>query len=299
MNCQEYTEYYRDTLKPLEYPYLHLETYGFCNARCVFCGYRSMTRPKGKMSMQLIDKILDEVSSWKQPCREIVPVHYGEFFLNPDWHLILQKINEKLPNTKIAVPTNFSCIDENVIAKLKTVKNLLLSFSAYAYFDETYERLIGLPKENLHRLRGLLEALSGSGVTVSLGASANIISDLERDLLTQQYGSLISFHNLTTNKDINGNCANNPIDVPCSMIYGCMVILWNGEVCACCYDPNGRNIVGDVNKQSVLEVWRSMDGLRELHRTGKRGTIELCGSCSYAMSLEQVQYQLNIEKGVI
>jgi hypothetical protein len=44
-----------------------------------------------------------------------------------------------------------------------------------------------------------------------------------------------------------------------------MSVLWDGRVVTCCMDSNGVQVVGDLNKQTVQEVWTGpvLAGLRK------------------------------------
>ena len=86
---------------------VRIDSTTFCNASCLSC-HRFLTKRKGEMPIELIRQILDDVSKWHQPLREIVPVNYGELFLRDDWYSILYMMAQKLPYTQIVIPTNGS-----------------------------------------------------------------------------------------------------------------------------------------------------------------------------------------------
>lgn len=44
---------------------------------------------------------------------------------------------------------------------------------------------------------------------------------------------------------------------PCKDIYRCPAILWTGEVVPCCYDVAGKEIMGDMKKDSLATIWNS------------------------------------------
>jgi radical SAM protein with 4Fe4S-binding SPASM domain len=49
------------------------------------------------------------------------------------------------------------------------------------------------------------------------------------------------------------------------------------------YDPNNKGVIGDVNYQTINEIWHSqvrLDVLRK-HVSGKRNRIEFCKECEY------------------
>jgi molybdenum cofactor biosynthesis enzyme MoaA len=59
-------------------------------------------------------------------------------------------------------------------------------------------------------------------------------------------------------------------------------ILSSGKVALCCMDQEGEYSLGDVTRDSVLEVFRGEASRRyqEMHRTGRRGEIAPCGTCN-------------------
>jgi len=71
--------------------------------------------------------------------------------------------------------------------------------------------------------------------------------------------------------------------VACNKPFEDMVIYWNGKVGLCNHDWNGGTLKGDLNLQTVHEVWNSASYnlVRNLHREGKRGMIKACEKCSF------------------
>jgi radical SAM protein with 4Fe4S-binding SPASM domain len=60
-------------------------------------------------------------------------------------------------------------------------------------------------------------------------------------------------------------------------------ILWDGSVVPCCRDYNGVEIIGDLNNQSLEEIWNGekMKNLRKELVSG-RITNKLCNPCQEA-----------------
>lgn len=278
-------------ITPLNHPDVHLDTYAFCNARCVFCGYPHMTRKKGKMSRELFHHIIEDISSWDKPTREIVPVHYGEFFLNPDWLYILQYIQDHLPNTKIAIPTNGSLLDDNKIDELVKIKNVYwLNFSVYGYFSETYERLIGLGADTIkkveHAVVKIHKLRPDICIQVCTTNHPSFIAEHEVELFKKKWKAFATTHVLIGNLRLNKKFMKNyPSAIPCLNIFLSTIILWDGKVCLCCYDPNGELIAGDVKKNKILDIWNGelIEKYRKLHMEGERDKIPLCRSCTFTL----------------
>mgnify|MGYP003324804349 CR=1 FL=1 len=68
----------------------------------------------------------------------------------------------------------------------------------------------------------------------------------------------------------------------CPQIFKSMQINSDGRVIPCCIDWKGINIIGDVNKDSVSEIWHGdkLKQLRTKHLLGKRHDFSPCKGCT-------------------
>jgi len=68
---------------------------------------------------------------------------------------------------------------------------------------------------------------------------------------------------------------------PCLVFWSAMSIAWDGRVVGCSADLNGRVILGDVCKQSIMEIWNSepMRRHRRLLRQKRYPELDLCADC--------------------
>jgi radical SAM protein with 4Fe4S-binding SPASM domain len=51
----------------------------------------------------------------------------------------------------------------------------------------------------------------------------------------------------------------------CTMIQRHLTVLWDGRVALCCFDYNGQVILGDLNHQSMKEIWDGNQWMRDKH----------------------------------
>ena len=60
----------------------------------------------------------------------------------------------------------------------------------------------------------------------------------------------------------------------------------------CNVDFNHLGVVGDVNEQSIQEIWRSpvFERYRQLHKQGRWDEIDLCRDCNYWAYTRNVWY---------
>jgi radical SAM protein with 4Fe4S-binding SPASM domain len=69
----------------------------------------------------------------------------------------------------------------------------------------------------------------------------------------------------------------------CTYIFYAMAINADGTVSACCPDWDQKLVVGDLNNESLRDIWNSseMNKLRRLHLQGRRRENPVCRSCGH------------------
>jgi len=267
---------------------LHLDIYAYCNAKCLFCRYPTLKREKGTMDMGLLERILDDASTWATPLKEIVPIHFGEFFLLPNWYEILELIEKKLPKTNIILPTNGSKLDYETISKLATIQSLsVINISVNAFFNETYEAVMGLQPEVMSDIKKAINYLQVLAPHINIWCSMvydpMYQTEKEKELFIKEwreYGH-VQVHPASF---IGGDRTLVSPVIPCRSIFIDFIILWDGRVVPCCWDSDGDIVVGNVNKQKILDVWhgKKMNNLRKAHNEGRRQELTLCSKCSFS-----------------
>jgi radical SAM protein with 4Fe4S-binding SPASM domain len=66
----------------------------------------------------------------------------------------------------------------------------------------------------------------------------------------------------------------------CARLSSRMTVLCDGRVVSCEQDVLGRQVVGEIGKQSVTEIWqRSIGALRSDHQQGNWAKNSLCAKC--------------------
>ena len=283
-----------DTFKYLKHPAsVSIETYCYCNAKCIFCSFDSSKRKCGKMSAELFHKIIDEISSWNIKVVINLSV-FGEPFLNPDWLYLFKYIEKKCPLCKISVATNGSMITDNVIDEIVKLKNIeVFGFSLYAYHDDTYHDIMGLPPNTIRIIEHAIERISNENKSIfpaiSYSPDPMIMSGRELELFKKKWGKYAYEHRMVQNHQHTKIFDCDISDAPCLTMFSNLSILHDGRVSLCCFDANGEIILGDVKTQSLLDVWNCdlYNDLRYLHVNNQRSQIPLCGSCNYGYPFKQ------------
>ena len=64
------------------------------------------------------------------------------------------------------------------------------------------------------------------------------------------------------------------------------VITWDGQVVPCCFDKDAKHVMGDVTKQSFVEIWKS-EPYQQFRQSilRSRSEIEICKNCSEGLQV--------------
>jgi len=67
----------------------------------------------------------------------------------------------------------------------------------------------------------------------------------------------------------------------CVNLWQKMVVFWNGDVTMCCEDVDGHWILGNLNEQSISEIWNSerLLAIKRIHKERRFQKIPLCYTC--------------------
>ena len=251
-----------------------------CNARCIFCPYTDMTRKKGTMSDELFHKIIKEGKSLH--CRIYSPFLNGEPFLFPkifEWLDYMEK-----EGVWVSLYTNASLLTKEKIARLCNYKNIShVVCSINATTKETHEKVMHLKNydEIVVNVRYLLDKKPYFRVLCSMA-----LLDENKDevlIFKKMWGSRHA--RIAQYVNWGGNKHNDIEKETWGEKHFChhlknMYILWDGRVCLCCMDYDGKVILGDLNKQTIKEVWDNSKWIRDKHEQGKFDELELCRDCN-------------------
>jgi radical SAM protein with 4Fe4S-binding SPASM domain len=69
--------------------------------------------------------------------------------------------------------------------------------------------------------------------------------------------------------------------VPCGMLWSGTAVFNDGNVSACCRDYHGELIMGNINEQSLSDIWtgKKYQELRQKHLNGDVSDINMCSNC--------------------
>jgi len=260
---------------------VQIESTNICNAKCVFCPRDDMHRRQGIMSVELFRKIVDE-------CAELGITHvrmhnYGEAFID-------RKLVEKVRYAKqkgikeVGMISNGSLITEPVARGMIDAGLDAINISVDAAGKEVFESTrVGLKYDkviaNIERLVRLRTETGRRRPKLILSFVRQNNSADEQAFI--QHWSKVAdkihvtdLHNwagtLNTESDVN---------YPCYRPWLTFTVLWDGRVSLCCADFDGKTILGDLNTQSIAEVWNAQPYRDARRQHLESGGPDICRAC--------------------
>jgi MoaA/NifB/PqqE/SkfB family radical SAM enzyme len=274
---------------------LMIENTNHCNAGCVMCPRDTLSRKRGFMEFRLFEKIMKEVSS--VTCKPVTHLHgFGEPLLDK---LLAERIRLAktcgirhtylVTNASLLFPETSRKIIAAGLDKMKisfcgtdeesyntTMKELRfkVTFQNITEFlrirkdmKRGHPRLIlqYLPNETNHAKTGEFKALWSSLIDTKVGDCVNVSS-------LHNYGGGRAYKHL-----------GEKIVSVCYFPWTSMSVLWDGRVVTCCMDSNGVQVLGDLNSQSIQEVWNGpvLSGVRDTFRKLDYRNYPVCLSCDW------------------
>ena len=272
-------------------PSLQLEPTNHCNLRCISCPRDRMTRRKGYMEFGLFKKIIDDAAG--EGVKRVHLYLHGEPLLHPEIANMIAYIKSR--GMGITLTTNGMLLDrEKALSILQSGVNSAdyFTFSMLGCSSQVHEGIMrGVNHERVvQNITDLLKTRKERGINgpivqtifYQMPENAHEAHDYMtrwKDVVDQALfvaGFSESFAHYK-----HGNGAQRVRRRTCKQIWERMTIHWNGDVSLCCEDVDGDIVLGNLEKQSVRELW-SKQGLlavRRLHREKRFAEMPLCKTC--------------------
>jgi radical SAM protein with 4Fe4S-binding SPASM domain len=275
---------------------LQLETVSTCNAKCHFCPYtKNIDNRQGKlMDMELFKKVADQQAEIPQMGVMILQ-GLGEPLL--DRHL-----NERLKyaedlNIYTSIFTNgFALTPDRFNALIENgLDSLVVSLNAVT--AEQHEKIMGV-KGRFDKIVAACDYIIANKPddfefaihTVRNDDQFTAMDSAKFALrwgvrnLNSGYGRVIEEGNWAKeNREapIKGNYHLGG-DKGCARANNQFYVLWDGRVTTCCFDPTGKNVWGNLNVQTIKEVYSNPAYVqfREDHWNDKATRHEICRGCT-------------------
>ena len=226
-----------------------IETTTYCNRRCSYCPNVNFDRGSRKneitLNPNLYYKIIDELSELKFSGK-LLPHLYGEPLMDKRLPEMLGYAKKKLNDSMIAIHTNGDYLNEELIQKL--AKNSVDAIIITEHGDKLRQNLIDLKHKYsnqikiTYRPKTELELMNRGG--------AVDLSDYKRFKKCMYPSQALTINAL-------------------------------GKVVLCCNDYHGDYVFGDLQTETILDIWNKQS-FSKIRKQTKKGNFQLdiCKKCT-------------------
>lgn len=289
-------------------PILVIDSTNLCNAKCSWCHNPDLKYPKGVMSNELFEKIIDDYSQYPG---NVWFSTFGEPFMDKN---ILKKIkylrkfssikivnlltngllldsdkSRELLDLKIGIDISLDEVDKDNFERIKQIDFDRVIKNVFFLLEEN--KRVGNPvkvvvriktitneseiekSEVYHRLKELCNDIDLTPI-MSTGSLANWAGSFNKKSFFDEFYPEINFNSRYKNYNLENNA-------PCAQLWKNIVVMWDGKVVLCCVDMEGEFIIGDLSKNTILEVWsgEKLNEIRELFKKRLKDKITICKKC--------------------
>ncbi|MBI5375566.1 MAG: radical SAM protein [Candidatus Schekmanbacteria bacterium] len=275
---------------------LLIEFTPICNLKCRMCTLDHSQ--KGFMDPLLLEEIVKQISDdSKYNIDNISLWQGGETLLHPKFGLMLDILAKAKKRSKvfpkIALLTNATVLDEKKTDIILTSDAVdLMLFSVDGGTKESFEDLrVGAKwDEVLNNINHFLKQNRDLKKNIRTGIISIIKPGLQ---LSEEFKKLVnsvdeymprSMHSWDGSEELGietDACKEEKYGL-CYFVLRELVVHWDGNVSPCCIDLNKRGILGNLNNNSLYEIYHSANRKFMIDKMQKklRKEIELCKKCN-------------------
>lgn len=252
--------------KMTEFPLnIIVEPGNYCNLNCITCVNDKLTRPKGAMDAVLYKKIIDEIAE-VNPYTRLWLDFYGEPLIQR-WKLYyFIDYAKKKGLQNVEINTNGTLLDKEMAEMLLDSGIDFVSIDCDGFSKEVYEKIRVNAKRDVTYAN--IEYFLKRKEERHLKKPIIEIKVMEMDENKEEVDRIMEYWRergaWTTKRRLitwGGKCSDlmkkdAEIErIACGNAVGIMAITWDGKVVNCVMDVDAEYICGDINKESIKDIW--------------------------------------------
>lgn len=275
---------------PLAKPYtLLIEPSSLCNFRCVQC-FQSLkqdnyfTHNRKNMPLERFEKIIRQLKEWPGEKLKVLKLSlYGEPLVNKDFCEMLRIAKDADIADRIETTSNVSLLTPEIAKKLVEYGLDYLRVSIYSADAERHKNITNstvVPQDIHHNLAVLkdIKKESGSERPFVSPKMLDTFDEKQNDAFMEMYKDVADElyldkpHNWIQTEEesfvdrIYGSDSvkaeddfrkNSSARIACPMAFTTMAVRCNGDVSPCCVDFIGGTNLGNMEENSLQEIWNS------------------------------------------
>lgn len=252
-----------------------IETTNSCNLNCPYCmvgmqndlvekhgsaAHNLMSRPLGFMNEETFNRVITELKDFG--IKKVYLHFQGEPMLNRLTPSFARQL--KQGRFEVGIFTNGQAFNEKNIEALAMAEIDLIRFSVDGATAETYrENRVGGDFEKVcENMKKVVLAHKGKKTRIEwqflalrnneheVETARSMAEDLEINFFVK--GFRVTDPGLAP---LNERYRSTFMAKPCTDIYHQLGIYWNGDVVPCCYDVDGKDIMGNLLHKSLAVIW--------------------------------------------
>jgi sulfatase maturation enzyme AslB (radical SAM superfamily) len=276
--------------------YFLIENINQCNARCIMCGIDFDNKNTARLSTQLFAKIVHEISQHSDHVEKVMVYLDGEPLLDKTLptrikllkdngvKLVNIATNATLLNTKLATKLIEAGLDEVYITMDSLKKDVYEKIRVGLKFETVKKNILNFikirnkmnPKLTI-RIQMVQQKLNwdeGEEFKHFWLSHLNLKTDQIVVQKAHNWGSLVDVAGYNDKDEVN--------KIPCIALWGTFVVHVDGVVPLCCMDTNSLHPIGDLNSQTIKEVWQGklLASYRQKHLNLQRSNVDICDGCT-------------------
>ncbi|MFA4843809.1 MAG: radical SAM protein [Candidatus Margulisiibacteriota bacterium] len=253
-----------------------IELTNHCNANCVFCPRKALTRSKGFMSWDVFKKIIERIPEFG--AEFIIFSGFGEPLMHPDCLDYIKYLHDNQPKVRIELITNGTFLTPERTDKLKniTIDELTISFSCES--KAAYEKTMrNIPSDQIINNLSYLSKNGGDLLNKTMirpvltkifdypqwTAMQNILAHLgfrpknfDKAVLCINRGGYLPPGEVWDEQFLKEKGVEfyPPENISCLMWANTLQLAWNGDVLLCCCDINKNTDIGNITTSKIDDL---------------------------------------------
>ena len=262
-----------------------------CNLKCPMCPRQEYIPGKGYMDIKLIKKILDQGAEYGLYAFNFAGL--GEPTLHPDLFEVIRYAKKK-GVVDVNMHTNGTRLETDFNRQLIESGLDRLTISLDSADKQRYEKIrVGAKFEKVYAaVEDLIKQRNGHKST-RLHIKANFIEMDEKDSTEKdkfiaywkdkvdRIGILRYLDCQNQERLAHKENYRQDDDFCCAELWRRLVILSDGTATLCSRDMQKHDVLGNINEQTVADIWtgNKMQRIRDMHRKGCFKEFSLCEDC--------------------
>lgn len=218
---------YRENLLDI----FQIELTNYCDMVCPYCPHATMTRAKGHMNSDILQRCLDHVK--KMGKDRIVLHHFGESLLHPQLHERLQQV--KQANLVMQFSTNGTLLEKKLPMMIALDAPMDITLSVHQWTSQP--------------VSAYWEALAAFQFSVQ---GTQVCIHRAYNVSREKYFFCKWVNGRVREWDYNNECY--------FLRENSAVVLWNGDIASCCLDCHGESVFANITQPGALQMrtaaWR-------------------------------------------